>query len=519
MTGSSSGDEGYAEGSIRPVIPGFFPDPTICRVGADYYLATSSFEYFPGAPIFHSQDLINWEQTGNILTRRSQFRPGDRRGSGGIFGSTLRHHAGRFWFITTNMSDFGGGHLLLSAEDPGGPWSEPLQIAGTLGIDPDLAWDDDGGCYLTWVGFGPGEDASGIVQARLDPLAGKLLERPRRLWQGSGLAYPEGPHLYQAGDWWYLLLAEGGTERGHSVSVSRGRSPEGPFEPHPDNPIFSHRSLDVPVQNAGHADLVQCNDGSWAAVYLGVRTRGSNPGYHVLGRETFVAGIEWDSGWPRFVEDRFEVPAASTSFVDDFSSATLHPRWISPADDPASFTQPATSEHGSSGLPAGLQLTGAGEGGKPLLATRPRDEAWRACASVRPLDGSEVELVLRIDETHWYAVSTDGSTFRATARIGPLHQDVAAAQVTCGEGPLQLEVAAAPHPLAGQPGKNHGPDQVELGFREEGQFIPLARLDGRYLSSEVAGGFTGRVIGISAGGGSAVLERFAYSSAGSRPGA
>jgi xylan 1,4-beta-xylosidase len=231
MTGSSSVDEGYAAGSSRPVIPGFFPDPTICRVGADYYLAASSFEYFPGAPVFHSQDLVSWEQIGNILTRRSQFVPGDRRSSGGIFGSTLRHHAGRFWFVTTNMSDFGGGHLLLTAEDPAGPWSEPVQIAGTLGIDPDLAWDNDGVCYLTWVGLGPGEDASGIVQARLDPVAGRLLERPRKLWQGSGLAYPEGPHLYQAGSRWYLLLAEGGTERGHSVSVSRGRSPEGRSNP------------------------------------------------------------------------------------------------------------------------------------------------------------------------------------------------------------------------------------------------------------------------------------------------
>jgi xylan 1,4-beta-xylosidase len=514
MTRSSSTDEGYAEGSIRPVIPGFFPDPTVCRVGADYYLATSSFEYFPGAPVFHSQDLVSWEQISNVLTRRSQFVPGDRRSSGGIFGSTLRHHAGRFWFVTTNMSDFGGGHLLFRAEDPAGPWSEPLQIAGTLGIDPDLAWDDDGVCYLTWVGFGPGEDASGIVQARLDPEAGKLLERPRKLWQGSGLAYPEGPHLYQAEGWWYLLLAEGGTERGHSVSVSRGRSPEGPFEPHPDNPIFSHRSLHLPVQNVGHADLLQCTDGSWAAVYLGVRTQGSNPGYHVLGRETFLAGIEWESGWPRFEEDRFKVPAANTSFVDDFSSASLHPRWISPANSPASFTEPATSGQlllnvADGLLPTGLLLTGDGEGGKPLLATRPRDASWRATASVRPLKGAEVELVLRIDETHWYSVRTDGRTVRAMARIGPLQQDVGTAEVA--DGPLQLEVAAAPHPLDGQPGKNHGPDETELGFRQGGQSVTLARLDGRYLSTEVAGGFTGRVIGVSAGGGSAVLERFEYS--------
>lgn len=131
-----------ASAAFTPVIPGFHPDPTICRVGDDFYLATSSFEYFPGAPIFHSRDLVSWEQIGNILTRRSQFAAGDGRPSGGIFGSTLRHHNGESWFVTTNMSDGGQGHLLLRAKDAAaGPWSEPVRIPGTRGIDPDIAWE------------------------------------------------------------------------------------------------------------------------------------------------------------------------------------------------------------------------------------------------------------------------------------------------------------------------------------------------------------------------------------------
>ena len=234
----ASGKSASFPASTAPVIPGFFPDPTICRAGDDYYLATSSFEYFPGAPVFHSRDLVTWEQVGNILTRRSQFAAGDRRPSGGIFGSTLRYHNGTFWFVTTNMSEFGGGHLLLTAENPAGPWSDPVQIPGTLGIDPDLAWDADGNCYLTWVGFGPADNGSGIVQARLDPQAGKLLEPPRKVWQGTGLAFPEGPHLYRVGDWWYLLLAEGGTERGHAVSVSRSTDAGGAFRAAPAEPHF-----------------------------------------------------------------------------------------------------------------------------------------------------------------------------------------------------------------------------------------------------------------------------------------
>jgi len=236
-----------------PVISGFHPDPTICRVGEEYYLANSSFEYFPGAPLWRSLDLGEWSPVGNILSRRSQFARGDGRPSGGIFGSTLRHHAGRFWFVTTNMSDFGRGHLLVSAADPAGPWTDPVHFAGAIGIDPDLAWDADGTCYLNWCSFTHG---GAIAQARVDPHTGALLEEPRLLWAGSGLAYPEGPHLYQRDGLWYLVIAEGGTERGHAVSVARAEHPTGPFEPHPANPIFSHRSTPHPVQNVGHADLI-----------------------------------------------------------------------------------------------------------------------------------------------------------------------------------------------------------------------------------------------------------------------
>ncbi|TAP41983.1 glycoside hydrolase family 43 protein [Arthrobacter sp. S39] len=504
----ASGKSASFPASTAPVIPGFFPDPTICRAGDDYYLATSSFEYFPGAPVFHSRDLVTWEQVGNILTRRSQFAAGDRRPSGGIFGSTLRYHNGTFWFVTTNMSEFGGGHLLLTAENPAGPWSDPVQIPGTLGIDPDLAWDADGNCYLTWVGFGPADNASGIVQARLDPQAGKLLEPPRKVWQGTGLAFPEGPHLYRVGDWWYLLLAEGGTERGHAVSVSRSTTPEGPFEPHPQNPIFSHRSTAAVAQNTGHADLVQAASGEWAAVYLGVRPRGSVPGYHVLGRETFLAGIRWDQGWPAFEEDHYQVPRVDTAFTDDFRSGELHLRWIAPGEDPASFTSLEAE---------GLLISGSGNGDlAPLLATRVRDEAWTASATVRPRGGATARFELRVDASHRYGVETDGRTVRAVARIGPLQQELGSA--ACGhvdggasaECQVQLVIVSGAAPNAGLPGKNYGPDEVSLGFQQDGQLTVLATLDGRYLSTEVAGGFTGRVMGLSVRNGSAVLERFDY---------
>ncbi|MGW3984979.1 family 43 glycosylhydrolase, partial [Streptomyces mirabilis] len=195
----------------NPVIPGFHPDPCVCRAGQDYYLACSSFEYFPGVPIFHSRDLVNWAQIGNALDRPSQLRlPLDTPSSGGIYAPTLRYHDGRFWLVVTNVS--GDGNLLFTATDPAGPWSDPVHLPGVQGIDPDLAWDEDGNCWCTTAGVG---------QIRLDPHTGETFGPSHRLWSGApGAKAPEAPHLYKIGDYWYLLIAEGGTERCHSVSIA-----------------------------------------------------------------------------------------------------------------------------------------------------------------------------------------------------------------------------------------------------------------------------------------------------------
>lgn len=477
-----------------PVIAGFYPDPTICRVGADYYLANSSFEYFPGAPLWRSTDLANWTPIGNIATRRSQFPVGDGRDSGGIFGSTLRHHDGRFWFVTTNMSDFGRGHLIVTAEDPSGEWSEPVYTAGAIGIDPDLAWDADGTCYLTWCSFPHG---GAIAQARVDPTTGALAEEPRVLWDGTGLAYPEGPHLFARGDYWYLLIAEGGTERGHAVSIARAARPTGPFESNPANPIFSHRSLPHPVQNVGHADLVERPDGSWAAVYLGVRALGSNPGFSPLGRETFLASIDWVDDWPVFGPSCLDAPPPA-AISDDFTASELDPRWASPAGTPNTFAHPS---------PDGLVLQHCfGDGDRSLLCTRVRHHRWRADATFDPSTGGR--MVLRMDSRHWYAVEADADGVRVIAQVGPFQQTVATGAGYRHE--MSLTIAAEPPANAGALGVSLGPDDILLGFASGDAFTALARLDGRYLCPEVAASFTGRTIGIGALHSSARLLRFSY---------
>ncbi len=470
----------------NPIVPGFHPDPTICRVGVDYYLAHSSFEYFPGAPILHSRDLLTWSPIGNILDRRSQFRRGEARPSSGIYGSTLRHRAGRFWFVTTNVSDFSTGLVLVHADDPAGPWSEPVFVRAARGIDPDLCWDDDGQCYLTWKAMSASFEEGEIQQARLDLATGELLGSPYPLWQGSGLPAAEAPHLYHIGDYWYLFLAEGGTERGHCVTVARARAPWGPFEPFPLNPVFTHRSTIHPVQSVGHADLVRTVDGEWAAVYLGTRPRGSTPGFHVLGRETFLAGVDWVDGWPVFDEGRFDPPLPTTGFTDDFSAARLDARWVVPGGEPGSVGV----RHPSGGLE--LRHLPDGPTGPGLLCTRVRDLAWTADAT---FEGSGRFLV-RLDDRHWYGLTLEDGQVRATVRVGALQQELNAVPVVGTT--VVLRIACLPPRSARVPLGDAGPDELVLSIDDGDGPLELARLDGRYLSTEVASGFTGRMLALCA---------------------
>ncbi len=473
--------------SIEPIIGGFHPDPTICRVGDDYYLANSSFEYAPGVPIWHSTDLISWKLIGNALSTVQQFAPGHAAAGMGIYAPTLRYHDGRFWLITTDVSR-GGGHLVVSAEHAAGPWSEAIVIAGVDGIDPDLAWDIDGACYLSYCSGTP--DMPGIAQVRVDLDRGVALERPRIIWAGTGLAYPEGPHLYRIGEWWYLLIAEGGTERGHAVSIARARTPQGPFESNPGNPFFSHRSLTRPVQNTGHADLVQNADDSWSMVYLGVRSAGPTPWFHVNGRETFLAGLDWREEWPVVDETRYRAPVPDRSFGDDFTAATLNPRWVSPG-------RGRELAHRDGG--PGLLLAAAGDPRDALMA-RVTDRRWRFSAEIM-LAGAAGSVMLRVDDEHNTTVTVDGSTATARLRIGPLDSTLGATSIVPA-GRVTVFVTA--HESAA------GPDDIALSIDDGAGEQELARFDGRYLSTEVAGGFTGRVVGVRSDRGSVRLLRVRY---------
>jgi xylan 1,4-beta-xylosidase len=318
----------------NPILSGMHPDPTVCRVGRDFYLACSSFEYFPGVPIFHSRDLVNWRHIGHVLTRRSQLDLTEVPSSGGIYASTLRHHEGTFYLITTHVER---GHFVVTARDPRGRWSDPCWLEGD-GIDPSLAFVD-GHVYFTRNGRGTDRDHPFVYQADLELGRHGLRHatNPRVIWRGTGGIWPEAPHLYRRGDSYYLVTAEGGTSYGHSVVVARSRAPYGPFAASPHGPLLTHRDRPRhPIQATGHADLVELEDGSTWVVLLGIRPTGGR--HHHLGRETFLGRVEWgDDGWPRIesLELRMEGPSlrragrvAPASEHVDFSSSRLPPSLV-----------------------------------------------------------------------------------------------------------------------------------------------------------------------------------------------
>lgn len=287
--------------ATNPILPGFYPDPSICAVGDDFYLVNSSFAYFPGIPIMHSKDLAHWEQIGNACDRESQLPLGDTGHSRGLFAPTIRYHEGTFYIICTNVSY--GGNFIITAQNPAGPWSEPHYIEGADGIDPSLFFDEDGTCY--YIGTHPNPagcqyDGDWYIWIQeLDIENMKLVGEVHNVWNGAmrNIIWPEGPHLYKIGEYYYIMHAEGGTGPDHAVTVCRSKNVYGPYENNFCNPILTHRHLGrkYPIRYVGHADLVKTINDEWYMVMLAVRPL---EGYTTMGRETFLARVEWENDWP-----------------------------------------------------------------------------------------------------------------------------------------------------------------------------------------------------------------------------
>jgi len=297
LSGSALAQEA-PERFTNPILPGFHPDPSICRVGDDYYLVNSSFEWYPGLPVYHSKDLVNWELIGYGMHRPLQVEiPAGVGNSGGVFAPTIRHHEGTFYIINTCIAC--KGNFYITATDPAGPWSDPVWLPDAPGIDPHLFWDEDGRCY--YVGHGnlnktqAWPDQQGVWMQQLDLGTGKLTGQRKQLTHGhaSNAVWTEGPHLFHIKGKYMLMVAEGGTDINHAVSIHVSDSLWGPYLPLQINPVITHRhlGLDYPVWAVGHADLVETQKGDWWSVMLAKRR---HEGYTLLGRESWLAEVTWD---------------------------------------------------------------------------------------------------------------------------------------------------------------------------------------------------------------------------------
>ncbi|UGQ47588.1 glycoside hydrolase family 43 protein [Massilia endophytica] len=481
----------------NPVVSGFNPDPSICRVGKDYYLATSSFEYFPGVPIYHSRDLVHWRQIGHALTRESQLPLKGQRASRGIFAPTLRCHEGNFYLITTNIEN--GGNFYVHTKDPAGEWSEPVWLKESVfGMDPSLLFDDDGKVYYTRHGGG---EHGGVYQAEIDMKTGKLASEARLVWPGTGGVWPEGPHLYKIGGWYYLMISEGGTSYDHSITIARSRSPWGPFDAFSGNPILTHRGYpELPLQATGHGDLVQAENGKWWMVLLGIRPQQRN---HHLGRETLLAPVEWTAeGWPvvnggKAIGTTMTVdglpaphPWPAEPVRTQFNTGKLAPHWTH-------LRTAARDKWSLSERPGFLRLKGSAEtladvASPAFVARRQQHLHMRAAAQVEFSPSGERQaagLVLRQNEDNHYALRITGVAHRRVElvqRVKGRTSVVASAPLPVGAARLQIESF---------------PDRYEFSYAmAEGAMKKLGEAPAAPLSSENAGGFTGVFVGMYADG-------------------
>ena len=485
----------------NPIIPGFRSDPSICRAGEDFFLVNTSFEFFPGLPLFHSRDLAHWRQIGHVLDRKSQL---DMTNvwvpSGGIYGSTIRHHQGRFYVVTSVLTTGPARHCIVTTEDPFAGWSEPIWIDLANdpkrmlehAIDPSLFIDDDGRFYVT-LSFHDGPDVY-LIQSEIDPRSGALLSPPRELWRGTGMLGTEGPRTYKIGGRYYLMAAEGGTEYGHTEVLARGDSPWGPWESCPHNPILTNRSTGLSIQGVGHADLVDGPDGSWWIVFHGFRPLGYH-GAHNLGRETCLASVHWDAdGWPQLANGGRITPVMEAEFFrplvawtaepvrDDFNTLTLRDCWNF-------IRNPIEGTWSLSERPGWLTLHGNANDldsyHSPVWVGR------RQCAHVCTAetllefsptqDGEQAGLTIFQNYTHHSEICLcrkDGrNQVIVRRRIGSLHKIEHA--VDWSEACVRLRIAA---------------DEQQYRFAcatAQGEWIELGQGEIRYLSTEVGGRFTG----------------------------
>ena len=532
----------------NPLFPGFYPDPSITRVGEDYYLIHSTFSYFPGVPIFHSKDLVNWTQIGNILNRPEQLDLDGLGVSRGIFAPTISYNAGTFYMVTTLVDN--GGNFVVTATDPAGPWSNPVWLPQVNGIDPSLFFDENGKAYIIYNSEAPNneplyEGHRSIRMYAFDANDLKTVGEEHLLVNGGvdiskKPVWIEGPHIYKKDGYYYLMAAEGGTSVNHSEVILRSKAITGPYEPYADNPILTQRHLPAdrknPISATGHADLVQTQNGEWWAVFLATRPYDEKDSYNI-GRETFLAPVSWEGGWPiinpdyekvQFRYQRPNLPAGERpafplngnfAYTEEFKETKLPRYWLF-LRTPRSKWYSLDSEKGQLKLELRPE-TLSGKGNPSFIARRQQHIKGSAGTKMifEPSAPNEFAgLVIFQNEDHYYSI---GKTKTASgAEVVQLRKavkkgDGADATVVLAEKKLTKKEDGQPLFLKIE---FNGAD-LDFYYSTKGEKsweLLQKNVDGTYLSTRVAGGFVGATVGIyatsggNASDGEAKFDWFTY---------
>ncbi|MGN0632642.1 MAG: family 43 glycosylhydrolase [Oscillospiraceae bacterium] len=468
----------------NPVIKGFYPDPSVCFANGKYYLVCSSFQYFPGVPLFESGDLVNWKQIGHVLTRKNQVMLEKINSSGGVFAPTIRYNDGRFYMVTTN--DTTHENFYVYTDDIYGEWSDPISV-DQGGIDPSLYFEDG---RTFFISNGCDESGnSGVIQCEINIETGEKLSKSKCIWKGSGGRYLESPHMYKIGGYYYLMAAEGGTEYGHMITYCRSESVWGPFENYPHNPVLTNRNkAPFIIQGIGHGDLIQDKNGGWHILSLGFRQSGIWMPYHHLGREVFLTPVSFDeNGWFTAGEDG--TTAAEYELNGDFEQSEKKLYTFGNTDwgiDWCYIRHPHAENYELSDKAVlhGTDVTLEDVDSPTFIGLRQRDFSIDLSVNVKCTGGESGLTVYMCENEHYdLAVRECGGGFEAVLKfcIGPAKHVQTTLPLSSDSARLIIRSNSAGYSFFVS--ENSGERQLGYG-------------GSKYLSSEVSGGFTGVILGI-----------------------
>ncbi|HEY3402607.1 MAG TPA: glycoside hydrolase family 43 protein [Ohtaekwangia sp.] len=499
----------------NPILAGFYPDPSVLKVGGDYYLINSTFAYFPGIPVFHSKDLKNWKQIGNVISRPSQMNFMGHRMTRGLFAPAIDYHNGTY-FVTCTLIDR-GGNFVVTAKNPAGPWSDPIFIPEVRGIDPSLFFDTDNKAYILYNSDAPDNkpEYSGHRTIRMyefDALNGKVVGEEKILVNGGvditkKPVWIEGPHILKRDGWYYLYAAEGGTSVNHSEVVLRSKEVWGPYVPYENNPILTQRDLPAdrkdPITSAGHAQLVEGPDGKTYTIFLAVRPYRDN--YYNTGRETFITPVEWKNGWPVASPDSKVLKYSYDVNYKEVKQSNARPQsgnfgytitFEKELDPALLFLRTCDSSSfnlGKKGLTLKLKPETCMELGNPSFIGKRQQHLY--CTAETELtfntksDNEKAGLIIFQDEKHFYYLCKSVNEGKPVVQLFKSNTESATMDLV-----TQAPVAS---------------DKVLLRIDAEGEqysfryalkpnnwVVLKDKVDGTFLSTQVAGGFIGCVFGM-----------------------